>query len=232
MAAEQSSEEPDPGGPVDASVEPQPFEDGYQPGTFTLMAPGWYPPEERITQSYGLCFTASGKVVIVAERDGFWNLPGGQVEPGERPFDALVREVAEEACARVVRASFLVAQHVWEPQARTGRTSHYQTRWWARVELDPWAPRHETVARQLVAPELVAPTLSWTGKAIVCRLIEFRACRRGARRGPGSRGAVTPPQDLQALIVEAAPLGQVHQAWTEAGSYPGRAKRGMPARTP
>jgi hypothetical protein len=42
----------DPGGPVDPTVAPQPVDDVDRPAAFTLMAPGWYPPLEAITQSY------------------------------------------------------------------------------------------------------------------------------------------------------------------------------------
>lgn len=161
----------DPGGPVDPEVAPQPVEDIDRPATFTLMAPGWYPPEPLVTQAYGFCFTDAGQVVLVCLDGGFWNLPGGQVEPGERPADTLVREVAEEACARVTQSRYLACQHVWDPYVPSGPTSHYQTRWWARVELDAWQPRHETVARKPVPSSLVLDTLSWRRKEIASRLL-------------------------------------------------------------
>lgn len=174
----------DPGGPVDTTLDPQPVDEVDRPAAFTLMAPGWYPPVEAISQSYGFCFTVSGQVVLVRCEADSWNLPGGQVEPGEDPADTLVREVAEEACARVIRARYLACQHVWDPEAPDERTSHYQTRWWARVELDPWAPLDETVDRRLVAPDAVLFTLSWSRKAIAARLLAAALAYDHAQ-GPG-----------------------------------------------
>lgn len=162
----------DPGGPVDPRVGPQPVEEVDRPAAFTLMAPGWFPPERRVTQASGFCFTPGGQVVLVRTGDGFWTLPGGQVEPGERPADTLVREVAEEACARVTSSRYLACQHVWDPQAPSGPTSHFQTRWWARVELDPWQPRHETVERRLIPPSRVLGSLSWRRTEIAGLLLD------------------------------------------------------------
>jgi 8-oxo-dGTP pyrophosphatase MutT (NUDIX family) len=136
-------------------VRTEPVDEVDRPAWFTLMAPAWWPPPGSVTQAYGLCFDPSGRVVLVQLDDGFWTLPGGQVEPGETPLDTLVREVAEEVCARVVRARYLACQHVWDPQAPDGPPGHYQARFWTRVEVDPWRPRHETVARSLVTPAQV-----------------------------------------------------------------------------
>ena len=130
----------DTGRPTDPALGPQPVDDVDRAAAFTLMAPGWYPPDSAITQSYGFCFTPDGLVVLVQAHDGFWKLPGGQLEAGETARDALVREAAEEACARVIDCRYLACQHVWDPQAPHGPSSHYQTRWWARVELDAWEP--------------------------------------------------------------------------------------------
>jgi 8-oxo-dGTP pyrophosphatase MutT (NUDIX family) len=135
------------------------------------MAPGWMPPAELVTQALGLCFTGDGRVVMVTRDDERWTLPGGTVEPGETVEQTLVREVAEEACARVLACRYLAAQHVADPLNPDGPPGYYQTRWWARVALDPWEPRFEMTGRRLVPPGLVLDTLFWTGKQIAGRLL-------------------------------------------------------------
>jgi 8-oxo-dGTP pyrophosphatase MutT (NUDIX family) len=194
MEADHSDEwsQIDPGGPVDPLVDPQPVDEVDRPAAFTLMAPGWWPPEDLVTQSYGFCFTTDGQVVLVQEHDGFWNLPGGQVERGERPVDTLVREIAEEACAQVRDRRYLACQHVWDPHAPHGRTSHYQTRWWARIQLGPWQPRPEIVQRQLVPPDRVTATLSWERTTIAERLLAAAVAIDRAIAGPYRAGETTP----------------------------------------
>jgi 8-oxo-dGTP pyrophosphatase MutT (NUDIX family) len=164
---------PEPDGPVDPTVAASPIEEVSRPGRFTLMAAGWMPPSHLVTQALGLCFTADGLVVMVTWDGQQWSFPGGTVEDGESVEQALVREVAEEACARVVRSRYLASQHVADPLNPDGRPSYYQTRWWARVELDPWQPEDEMIARRLVTPDQVLDTLSWRRKEIAHRLLQL-----------------------------------------------------------
>jgi 8-oxo-dGTP diphosphatase len=60
--------------------------------------------------AYGICRDGSGRVLLVrASRwsnvPGRWFLPGGGVEHGEDPLDALGRELAEETGLRLVAAT-------------------------------------------------------------------------------------------------------------------------------
>ena len=87
---------PEPDGPLDPTVSASPIEEA-RPGRFTLMAAGWMPPIQLVTQALGLCCTADGLVVMVTMDGRPWSLPGGSVEDGESVEQAPVREVAEEA---------------------------------------------------------------------------------------------------------------------------------------
>lgn len=51
--------------------------------------------------SYGVCIE-DDRVLLVQHVSTNWTLPGGKVEHGEDPFDAVVREVAEETGYRAV----------------------------------------------------------------------------------------------------------------------------------
>jgi ADP-ribose pyrophosphatase YjhB (NUDIX family) len=140
--------------------------------TLTLMPAGWMPPVGEISQCLGLCFTDEGQVVLVGFGDGRWSLPGGTVEPEEVLADTLAREVREEACATVVASRYLASQRVVEPPGRPdGLLRHYQSRWWARVRLEPWEPRFETTARRLEPPETLTSAIFWERTGILSLLL-------------------------------------------------------------
>ncbi len=141
--------------------------------TIRWRPPPFDPPPGAVTQAYGMCFTAEGLIVVIrsGEHPPYWNLPGGTLEAGETAVEALVREVAEEACARVLRSRYLGCQEIIGDRP----VRHYQTRFWARVELDAWEPRFETVERRLVRPEDFVGALGWGAAPTAPELLRLAA---------------------------------------------------------
>jgi len=132
--------------------------------------PPFRPPLEATTQALGVCFTGDRRIVLVTWDDEHWSLPGGSLEAGETVEQALVREVREEACARVVRQRYIGCQRVEELD--DGLPAYYQTRFWARVELDEFRPDHEMSDRRLVAPEEFRSTLFWGAEVTAGLILE------------------------------------------------------------
>jgi ADP-ribose pyrophosphatase YjhB (NUDIX family) len=116
------------------------------------------------------CFTGDHRIVLVTWDGEHWSLPGGSLEPGETLEQALVREVREEACARVTASQYIGCQHVEELDG--ARRAYYQTRFWARVELDDFRADHEMTARRLVAPEEFRTTLFWGAEMTAGLILE------------------------------------------------------------
>jgi ADP-ribose pyrophosphatase YjhB (NUDIX family) len=126
-------------------------------------------------QAYGICFTKSGEILLIRSHDvdgvtPYWNLPGGGLEPGETLEQCLAREVAEEACARVMGCRYLGCQRVDDLHHPDGPQSYYQARLWARVELDSWDPRHEAFERRVVAPAEFLSIVAW-GRSLTAAVI-------------------------------------------------------------
>ncbi len=59
---------------------------------------------DGIVAAGGIIKNANGQILTIFRR-GFWDLPKGKVEPGEKIEDAALREVKEETGADVVRSS-------------------------------------------------------------------------------------------------------------------------------
>jgi 8-oxo-dGTP pyrophosphatase MutT (NUDIX family) len=141
-----------------------------RPFHITWLSPPFMPPLASTTQVYAICFTAEGQIVLISLDDGQWNLPGGTIEPGETLPQTLKRELWEEACAEVVVYTYIGCQRVDDLENPLGPQTYYQTRFWARVTLQPFLPQFETVARTLIPPDQFLTTLVW-GAAPTARVI-------------------------------------------------------------
>jgi ADP-ribose pyrophosphatase YjhB (NUDIX family) len=107
------------------------------------------------------------------ERPALEPSPGATVERGETLEQTLARELWEEACARVMVRRYIGCQRVDELDEQG--TSYYQTRFWARVELEPFTGEHEMTARRLVWPEEFTSALRESARS--CRAIRSRRDR-------------------------------------------------------
>jgi 8-oxo-dGTP diphosphatase len=114
----------------------------------------------------GAAVVESGRVLAGRTPDGEWELPGGKVEPGERPVDAIVREIGEELGV-VIDVSGVIADDVpipgWPGRLRvyaatvkTGRPRplvHAELRW---IGPDDLGELRWRAADQLLLPHLRA----------------------------------------------------------------------------
>jgi 8-oxo-dGTP pyrophosphatase MutT (NUDIX family) len=109
---------------------------------------------------YALAVTVDRRLLLVSDKlddSPFW-LPGGGIESGETPVDALIRELAEEAAATILDLRRIGAQQVDDPLHGT----EYHDFYWCRVSLaEEFFPRHEVILRRLVTPDEFLDTLFW-----------------------------------------------------------------------
>ncbi|MFL6374335.1 MAG: NUDIX domain-containing protein [Pyrinomonadaceae bacterium] len=59
-----------------------------------------------------------GRILLQRTKSGYWNLPAGAIDPGEKPAQAIVREVFEET-GLVARPVSLIGVTGGPPEART-----------------------------------------------------------------------------------------------------------------
>lgn len=102
-----------------------------------------------------------------------WEFPGGKVEPGETPEQAVVREIEEELAAHVtVRSHFTTVEHDYDDFHMVLRCyvcmldagehltllEHKAILWLDANDLDaiPWTPADRKVAAEIKRAHLIA----------------------------------------------------------------------------
>ncbi|MEM7032751.1 MAG: NUDIX hydrolase [Chloroflexota bacterium] len=143
-----------------------------RPITITWLPLPFEPPLDLVTQAYGICFASDYQILLISEDNRYWNLPGGTVEANETLAETLKREVWEEANADVLDYAYIGCQRIDDPEAPSGKRQYYQTRFWARIALQPFNPQFETIARKLIAPDQFLSTLSWGHVPIASLILE------------------------------------------------------------
>jgi 8-oxo-dGTP pyrophosphatase MutT (NUDIX family) len=141
------------------------FEAEWLPRPFT-------PPRELSIQSSGICFTKEGRITLVGHGTG-WLLPGGYPEKNETLEEALIREVAEEACARVLDLEYLGSVKCRElPPVKEGNLPlFYQARYWVLVENGVFVQEHEISERTEIEPDDFVDQIQWPAKRLAERIL-------------------------------------------------------------
>ena len=123
--------------------------------TFTWLGDADVEPD----RVYAFAFTQNGRMLLVTDpnwRPACW-LPGGGIEDGERPEQALARELIEEAGATVVKCVKIGSQ-----SAVDSRGMSYQAFYWCRIAVaSEFSPMHEVTDRYLVTPDEFLDRLFW-----------------------------------------------------------------------
>lgn len=111
---------------------------------------------------------------------GYWEFPGGKVEPGEDVRAALRRELREELGIEVVRATPWITRVFTYPHG-TVRLSFFRVPAW---EGEPTALEHEAIAWQRLDTPLAEPMLPANAPVIsALRLPEVYAVTDAGRHG-------------------------------------------------
>ena len=153
----------------------------------------WLPPRHLTTAALGFVF--EGESLLLASIAGrAWDLPGGHLDDGESPEEAMRREVLEEAGAVVGHARLFAHQHIHsdDPVPEGFRYPHpdaYMVFYVGDIErLEPFVPTDESAERRFWRPE-EAEGAEWVRRHRPVYDAVLRARRAG---GPERRPGVRP----------------------------------------
>ncbi len=114
-----------------------------------------------VNQAQAVPFVDENHIVIYKHIDGYYGLPGGTVEQGEKFEETLKREVYEESACEVLDYGFI--GYIKDTQLPEKKIKH-QLRYWAKVKLldEPINdPVGKAIAREVVEIGNANEKLDW-----------------------------------------------------------------------
>lgn len=127
------------------------------PNEIHLVLDNHLPPAHLVTSALGFLF-AGDRVLLTHLVSRGWEIPGGHLEPGETPEDALRREALEETGAVIRDLQVVGYEKITIHGAKPARYPYpypvsYQVFYCGRVaELRPYEATAEVSGRGLFAP--------------------------------------------------------------------------------
>jgi 8-oxo-dGTP pyrophosphatase MutT (NUDIX family) len=107
-------------------------------------------------------FDDAGQVLLVEHvfrTDHSWGLPGGWVEPGEAPIDAVRREVQEELQLRIDVKDLLSVERI-TPTVMANHPSHLGLAYYARLRAGRCTPSGEVLTVKWADPGTIVEDLA------------------------------------------------------------------------
>ena len=143
----------------------------------------------RIEGAGGVTFDASGRVLVIRQRNGAWVFPKGHLDPGEDHLVAAVREVEEEAG---IAARCAHPDRTWTTDYVNDRDEPRHIVWF-RLEAPAGAVPRMREAQfpegAFVTPDEALQRLSFAeDRALLRRIVDATAGAGGGAGGAGGGG--------------------------------------------